>query len=338
MVTLVRNLRHQYDISVGFLKEKGYLGESLNNEGIKTTRFTSPWQIASYLKENTVDIIHTFLYRANIFGRIAGRLARTHAVISTQQAIDIWKPGYLVWIDRLTFRWCNLVIVNSKSAKDSVQRREKFASEKVAVVSNGINLESFSAKRSKEEIRKNLNLDLQVPIIISVARLHREKGMDFLPEIAAKVNQGIFLVVGEGIERRNMEHKIRKIGLQKRFKFLGWRQDIPELLKASDIFLMPSREESFPQAILEAMALELPVVVSDIGGVSELIEDKINGILVKSGDINSFALALNYLSDNSDKARLMGKNGYAKAANFTEKNMVESVNSLYQQLLKRNAK
>lgn len=335
IAALIENLGDQYDFSAGYLKEKGGIGDYLDNKGIPVRKFSGPFQIRKYLIENNISLLHTFLYRANIIGRFAGRLAGTRAVISTQQAIDAWKNPFFAGLDGFTSRWCDAVIANSGAAKEVLVARDGVDPDKIRVVYNGLDASKFKPSRSKEDNLRQLGIKKNGPVILSSTRLHKEKGADLLPEIAGKVPNGFFIVAGDGPEMGNMRSRVQALGLSDRFILLGWRSDISDLLAAADIFIMPSREESFPQAILEAMSLSLPVVASDVGGVKELVNQGKTGILVPPGDTDAFAAALNELSGNPGKAAAMGAAGRQSSLNFTEEKMIASIRSVYQEVLRR---
>ena len=241
-----------------------------------------------------------------------------------------------VWLDSFTSRWSALIIANSNTAKTILTEREKIPADKIKVVFNGVDLNRFAPGKDAGNEANELKRNSEGPLIISTTRLHREKGSDFLPAIAAGVEKGTFVIAGDGPERIALEKTVREKNLQNRFVFLGWRQDIPGLLAVSDIFIMPSREESFPQSILEAMSMKLPVVAMNVGGVKELVEDGKTGFLVPPGDTTAFSKALNTLNGDPVLSKKMGTNGYSKSLGFSEEKMITSINSIYNELLGRN--
>jgi glycosyltransferase involved in cell wall biosynthesis len=333
VVQLATHMRESYDISIGYLKEKGPLGELLEKQGFPVRRFGSPWQLLRYLKESRIEVLHTFLYRANVMGRFCGKLAGVSAVISTQQAVDIWKSSFLSVLDRLSAIFCDRIVTNSKAALQSLQRREKIPQWKMRVVYNGFDFSRLSFEESREGIRKDLGIAPGVRVVVSIMRLHYDKGADFLPEIAAQTGTGIFMVAGDGPARAAVEEEIKKRGLGHRVKLLGWRQDVLRLLRAADIFLLPSREESFPQAVLEAMASGVPAVAADVGGVRELIDDGSNGIVVPPGNTARFASALQTLLSDEVRRDAMGRAALEKSSCFSEKRMVREIDAVYQELI-----
>lgn len=335
LAALIDYLKPKYDFSVGFLKEKGYIGRSLEEKNIPLTHFKSTLQLVNFLKRNDFRIIHTFLFRAGVIGRIAGKMAKVPVVISSQQAIGKWRSFYHVWLDRFSSRWCDMIIANSLAAKQSIHKREKIPIEKICVVYNGLNFRAFTSNKSREEIRKELYISPDLPLILFVGRLHWNKGVDLLPDIASKVRRGIFLVAGDGPKRESLENKIMKLGLHDRFVLLGWQHDIASLAKASDILVLPSREESFPQVLLEAMYYKLPVIASDIGGVGELVDDQKTGILVQPRNTGGFAEALNNFIRNPALTKEMGEAAYKKCLMFSEERMVKEIDDVYQNLLNK---
>jgi glycosyltransferase involved in cell wall biosynthesis len=331
LLTLIESFGSEYDFVVGYFKEKGYIGQVIERKGIPVIKFDGLFDLIKYLKKNKFDLMQTFLYRANILGRIAGKYAGVPVIVSTQQAVDDWKYFYHSWIDGYTAQWCSKIIANSRTAKAVLIEREQIDPEKIEVIYNGLDLDAFKPGKTKEQIRKELNIPQDVPVIAYVGRLHKEKGTDYLPEIADNIKNAVFIVVGDGPEKNDLTTKATN-----NFKFLGWRQDIADLLGASDILIMPSREESFPQVILEAMSCSLPVVAYDVGGVKELIEDNTNGIIVSSGNIKEFSEAVKTLINKKDEAKRLGENGKVKSLGFSKSLMIEKTKVLYNNLLNTN--
>ena len=331
LATLIERLKPYYDFTVGYLKEKGTLGRQLESRGIEVIR-VSPYTLFRRLHGGKYDLLHTFLYRANVVGRIAAKLAGVPAVVSSQQAIDAWKKARHVWLEHATARWCDRIIANSVTTKTILQSREKIQPSRISVVYNGLNHEAFRPKQQAASVRKQWGIDENAPLIVCVTRLHPEKGTDLLPLIAEKMERGTFLVVGDGPQRGELEANVRRLNLQNRFFFTGWQDDVASLLAASDVYLLPSREESFPQVILEAMAMGLAVVAADVGGVRELVDDGVTGALVPPQDVEGFSTALTRLLANPAMARQMGMAGGKKSLQFTETRMVREIAQIYDEV------
>jgi glycosyltransferase involved in cell wall biosynthesis len=330
---LAVRLKHEIPLEAAYVKDKGHFGELLEKEGIKVTRISGVLELAGYLRRNNFNIVHSFLYRANIIARFAALFAPGTKVICTQQAIDRWKPLPLLVIDILTSRLVDLELTNSSAARDSIARRERIPAERIRVVYNGLDMNTFKPSRDKSEVRKELGIPFDAKVVVYAGRLHTEKGTDFIPEIAKQVHGAHFLIIGDGDLRDSLERMCRQMGLYERFKFTGWRQDIADLFNASDIFLLPSREESFPQVLLEAMAMRLAVVARDIGGVRELVVNNETGtLIIRTGSPLDFSVAINYLITNPAKAEAMGSSGRAKCASFTRDRVIQEMKKLYEEV------
>lgn len=315
---LAESYRGDYDITVGYLKENGATGEALAQAGFAVRPFTGLFDIAAFLAMNDIDLLHTFMYRANIMGRIAGQLSGTPVIISTQQAIDSWKTWPYVYADALTARWANRIIANSNAARDSLVTREKIIPQRISVIYNGVQQQPARKPRGSAGVT-----------VVSLTRLHQEKGADRLPQIAARAPSCDFMVAGDGPLRPMLENAAVELRLSGRFSLKGWVSDINTFLAGGDIFLLSSREESMPQAILEAMAAGLPVVAADVGGVRELVEDGITGYVVPSDDIGAYAAAIERLASLPRLREDMGAAGREKASKFTSEEMLKRTKALY---------
>jgi|GEM_PF-2310157 len=329
---LVKHFMDEYDVTVAVLKEAGYFGGILAQNGIKVVHLPGIWAVASYLRKNSVDILHSFLYRANITGRIAGRIAGVPIIISSRRAIDKWRNAWQVVLNRLSDGLANHIVCNSQaSSKELVN--EGYPQSRISVIYNGVDNAVFNMNESQDSARNTLGLTPAEPIALIVARLHLEKGIDLLPAIASKMPRGIFVVAGDGPLKKPFIDELKKLGLFSRFVFLGWRQDVASLMRAADFMLMPSREESFPQAGLEAAACGIPIVGFDIGGMRELVEDGQSGFLVSYMNIQAFADAANIFAIDRARARRMGALACSKAVQYSLKAMLTRTEELYKSLL-----
>ncbi|OGS44976.1 MAG: hypothetical protein A2539_04685 [Elusimicrobia bacterium RIFOXYD2_FULL_34_15] len=329
LLTILTNLKDKYDFSVGYLKENGEIGKEIENLKIPVKKF-SFFELIKYLKENKINIIHTHLYRANIVGRIAGKIAGTPTIISSQRSIDGWKKFYHVWLDTITSKSCNLIIANSEYAKNILIIRENISENKIKVVYNGIPTGNISGVQHPP-------FNINNPIIGYIGRLHNEKGVYLIPEIAKIViekNPKIkFFIVGDGHEMNSLKLKIEKYKLNNSVEFHGWDRILGNIYHKIDILLLPSEEESLPQAALEAMSFGIPVIASDVGGVSELVEDEKTGLLIKNRAPEEFANKIISLTENNYIFSYYSGNSKEKAHNFTIEIMINSIDNIYQSFL-----
>jgi glycosyltransferase involved in cell wall biosynthesis len=336
LVQLVDHLHDEYDITVCYMKDKGALGESLAQKGIPVVSYPGFTGLVKFMKQERFQLLHTFLYRANITGRIAGKIAGVPITVSTRQAIDLWRRPYQVWLDLATERFSDLIIANSQATRDVLIKKERVRPDKIEVVYNGVP-PSISVKgRDRHAVRAALSIPDDAKVVISVTRLHYDKGTDYLAAIFKDVTEEAwFLIVGDGPERTRLAEQVQTMGLTDRTIITGWRNDIGDMLRTADVFLLPSREESFPQAVLEAMACGLPVVAADVGGVQELVKQGTTGILVRPGDTAGFSRALNELLSDRDRLQRTGDRGREKSSQFSEALMIERMRLIYRHTLQK---
>lgn len=341
LLTLVKEQKNKFKISVGYLKEKSIIGEKLEEAGIKVYKLNSLYKIYRFIKTQKIHILHTHLYRANILGRIVGKIASVPIIISSQQSVDIWKKFYHVWMDRFTARFANCIISNSEAAKDVLSCRNKISDEKINVVYSGVNINDFNPEFKSNFSKKEWGLEQHDFVVGTILRLHREKGADYLPEIVTRVKEKIplvkFLVIGDGPLKEKIEEEIKKLSLNKNIIVAGWisPENIPSLLSFFDLFFLPSQEESFPQAVLEAMAMGKPVIATHVGGVSEAVLDGITGKLVPSGDWLALAESIVWMFNHRDERIQMGNEGRKRVVKlFSMDNMINKTQKIYNDLIK----
>ncbi len=161
----------------------------------------------------------------------------------------------------------------------------------VRVVHNGIDVERFD-RPSDLALRSTFTGGTERRLVLTLARLHWQKGLRHLIAAAAEVPEAVFIVAGEGEERPRLEDDVTRLGLGHRFRFLGHRTDIPDLLAACDVVVLPSLFEGLPVSILEAMAARKPVVATAIEGNDEAVADGVTGLLVPPADPSSLARAI----------------------------------------------
>lgn len=327
LLTVLENLKKKYDFSVGYLKEIGPIADEIEKLGIPVIKFNF-FSLTKYLKKNKIQIIHTHLYRANILGRLDGKISGTPTIISSQRSIDGWKKFYHIWLDKITSRYCNLIIANSQAAKNVLTTRERISPEKITVIYNAVELQSPIS-----------NLQSPIFTVGYIGRLHNEKGVYLIPKIAKIVcekNDKIkFLIYGDGPEKNNLKLQISNYKLQNKVEFLGWQTNLKNVYGSIDILLLPSEEESFPQAALESMSYGVPVIASDVGGVSEVVEHQKTGLLIKSKSPESFANAILSISQDHYCYHHFSENSKIKAADFSIAKMVNSIDDIYKSFLKK---
>ena len=172
------------------------------------------------------------------------------------------------------------------------------------------------------------------PLVLTVARLHEQKGHEHLIRAAVLVPGAFFVIAGDGPERERLESLVRESGIEERVRFLGQRSDVGALLAASDLVVLPSLYEGLPLSVLEAMAAGKPVIATSVGGVGEAIRDGESGLLVRPADPSALAAAIQGLLSDPIRAQRLGNAGRETVREqFSVDAMVRGVESVYEEVL-----
>lgn len=266
------------------------------------------------LRKGGYDLIIAYGLRANLLARLAGIGLPLKVVGGLRSLYSSDKPSQLLDIlDRATFSLCEGYISNSKTAIERYARLG-FSSEKFFLVRNGIDTGRFNPDKSGRNAKRlELGIAPDVIVIISVANLRPVKNhpmqLRAIRALSDKNVNALLLLAGEGSERAAVEKQASELGLKDRVRLLGGRDDIPELLAASDIFLLTSKWEGVSNSILEAMGSGIPVVSTCVGCIHEVVSDGEEGFLAPPDDDNLIVERLFQLCANIELRRAMGERG-----------------------------
>ena len=299
-------------------------------------------RIAQLMRDRGIPIIHGTDFNTNLLGLAAARLAGTKCVVSRVDLGHL-RAGFGPWhrrAEKLASRGADLVCANAEAVRQLCIREEGCTPEQVTIVYNGLDLKRFDGLAKK---------DLEAPLpertglrIAVIGNLWPVKGHRTLVEAAAIVVKQFptaqFFCAGEGPEREFLEKRIAELGLQNNVFLLGHRHDVPALLGQMDIGTLCSSAEGLSNAIIEAMASRLPMVVTDVGGNGELVRETENGFLVRYGDAQGLADRLGILLGSETRRREMGLAGRARVeAELTIERMQEAYGEMYRRLLEGGA-
>jgi glycosyltransferase involved in cell wall biosynthesis len=278
--------------------------------------------LAEYVVKEKIDIIHTHLVSADIMGRLVGRALKIPVVSTLHNIPEDYEREkfYRSWLEQLTARYAatHLVAVSESIRKMYIQQWN-IPSHKITTIVNGVPMEKF------------LSVPLGVPprekdhplIITNIGRLTPQKAQHIFIEaakIVTKVQKNVrFVIIGQGKLEQELKDQVQSLALNDYVTFAGVRYDIPEQLGNTDIFVLSSDWEGMPVSAIEAMAAARPVVLTNVGGVPDLVEAGSNGILVNPG--NSTALANALLDLIADEPRRLQMGLAARARVHTEFDM-----------------
>jgi glycosyltransferase involved in cell wall biosynthesis len=257
------------------------------------------------MREREVHIVHTHVWPADVWGRLSAKIARVAVLVTTEHSVDVWKKRPHLLVDWCLSKISDRIVCVSEAVRSFYSSRAGIRLDKLAVIHNGIDLSPFDTE-TDASLRGELGVPRDSPVCTVVARLLPEKGHRYFIEALSRIRRvlpsTVGLIVGDGPERKKLETLARNMHLNGgALKFLGQRRDVPEILEASDVFVLPSSvREGLSIALLEAMASRRAAVVTDVGGNRELIEDGITGVVVPPG--NSDALAVGILKVLQDKS------------------------------------
>lgn len=270
-------------------------------------------RLAGDLEQDRPDLLHCHDFTACFWGnRAADRIGLRPRVAT----LHSWMLG-LSWPKRIMFirelRRMNRVFVLSSATRERL-RRSGIGAAALVDLPVGPNLAAFSTPGHRESTRMALGIPHAAIVALTCARLEPEKNLPFLVQLARLLRANHppirFLVAGEGSRRARLEHLVKRHGLAGSVTLLGLRRDVPALLAAADIFLLPSHSEELPLSILEAMAAGLPVVATPVGALPQIVPgDPGAGFLVPARDVEDWVRRVRDLAANSTLRLKLGEEG-----------------------------
>ncbi|HYO75605.1 MAG TPA: glycosyltransferase family 4 protein, partial [Thermoanaerobaculia bacterium] len=235
-------------------------------------------------------------------------------------------------------RWSSRVITVSEALRQTYLAKRDLAPEKVTVVHNGIELERFRRDRAATRARLEREFDIPPgrPILVTVSVLRPAKGIEFLLDAAKRVDNAVFLILGDGNKREEWQALAAQQGIGDRVRWAGYRTDVDTILAGCDALVHPSLDDAFPTVLLEAMAAGLPVVATRVGGIPEIVNDGATGILVPPGDAEALASGIEELLSDRERMRRMGALATDSAiTRFSTAAWVSRLTAVYDEVLRR---
>ncbi len=305
------------------------------------------WKMRRFIQKGGFTIVHTHSSKAGILGRLAARQARTPVIVHTIHGWSFhdYMSPIIRWIYIFLERWIArfsdaLVVVSDRDIQKGLQagigRREQYR-----CIRSAIPLDEFDPRQvDRQAIRQELGIPSDAVVVGNVGRFSSQKNPLDWVRVAALVGQASpqahFLLVGDGPLRSQVEEALKQAGLAGRATLTGLRRDVPQMMAAMDIFLLTSLWEGLPRVIPQAMAMGLPVIANRADGVTEAIQDGINGFLCSPGEIEQMANSCIDLAHHPLKRQEMGHRGQVYALQeFDLRRMISDLEALYDELLAR---
>ena len=321
---------------------------------LSTAHFKAYAELYRLIRTRAYDIVHVHTPVAQVLGRIAARRAGVPVILYTSHGFQfdvrrpVWARVAIRQLERLLARWTDFIFTQSGEDAETAVRVGIADANRVVWIGNGIELSRFHPGPSEDGVRREFGLEPDDRVVAFVGRIVRHKGILELIEAMSLVREKLpsakLLVIGENsfpdvATRRVVEPLIQKAvgsnGLLDTIRFTGFRDDVPRLLRAADLMVLPSRGgEGMPRSIIEAMSTGLPVVATDVRGSREEVVHGETGLLVPPRDPQCLAAAILELLSDSDKAREMGMRGRQRALElYDERVVLERQLRVYRQLV-----
>jgi len=334
--------RERYDVRVVSLSH-GSSVRRLEKAGIEVNVIDEPddraaaQALAELLAPIEPEVVHNHMYRAEVVGTLAALLlgeegCQRPAVVSTVHSSRIRCVDDRQTLRQLTPLMDRLIVV-SRAIEQKI-RDEGRQGVPVSLIYNGVDLQRYNHQQPCCTLHDDYSIPEDSQIVGVVARLEAEKGhrtlMDAWPLVLFAQPRAWLLIVGEGSERNSLESQAASLGIADRVVFTGRREDVPAVTAALDVAVLPSYREAQGLSVLEAMALGRPVVASKVGGIPEMIEDGISGLLVPPNDSEALAGAIVRLLSDHPYADMIAKRGHDLVHDrFCIELMVNSIEALY---------
>jgi glycosyltransferase involved in cell wall biosynthesis len=325
----------------GQIEELGYPVDMVPISRLRDA--TAMPRLLHYLREQEVDILHTQLEHANTLGNLVAALQGIPSVCTLHTFDDpprgtskYWRYQLMWWSLRAN---CDRVLAVSEGTRQHHIRVGGLPPDKIVTMYNGIDLTRFArTPADRSRMRSALGIPPDATVLMTVAVLRQPKGiqymLDALPAVLESAPDVYYLLVGGGPYEAELKALAAERGVTDRVVFTGMRQDVPDLLAAGDVFVFPTLGDALPTVLAEAMASRLPIVACEIGGVPEMVEDGVNGLLVPSADAARLAEACIRLAGDPARREEMGRAGYAIAQQrFEVHAQVDNLVNLYFELL-----
>jgi glycosyltransferase involved in cell wall biosynthesis len=353
LYTLLCSLKNEpkLDLSV-IIFNKGKLADKLQEAGFDTLVidesihgfFTIRRRLVRELQNKGIDILHSHRYKENVLAALVKKRCNIKHLLQTVHGIQEYFMGLkklkITIYSRLnqyfTKRFFEKIIVVSSDIHNNLA--DIFEPDRLVTIHNAINTANLKTSKSATEVRKELRIEENQSIIGTAGRMVPIKGFDVLLKTAKLILEKKpmvrFLLAGEGPQKTELEQKARAMGLAEKVMFLGFRDDVIDIINCLDLFVMSSYHEGVPMSLLEAMALQKPVVATGVGGINEIIENDVSGFLVNPGDASALASAcLKVLNDPVLKLNLAIAARKRIDEEFSIEVQSERVMKLYQDLV-----
>jgi L-malate glycosyltransferase len=335
MIELIRRLDHsRFEVHVATFHRRGaWLARAEEHAASvaefpiagfrRASTFAQARRFAAWCRERGIALVHTTDLYANIFGLPAAAMAGVPVRLGNRREINPDKSPAQIALQRAAYSCAHVVVANSAAAGNRLAM-ERVPRSRIRVIPNGIDPEAYRPSHDERPIRR----------IVTIANLRPEKAHEVLFEAAELVLRRCpdaeFVIAGNGPRRQELEDLARFRGIAANVRFVGHVDDVAALLASSDLFVLPSRSEAFPNSVLEAMATGLPIVATRVGGIVELVENQRTGVLVPADDPRALGHGILDLIQWRSHAVRLGRAARAEVeARYSWQRMISAFERVY---------
>jgi len=330
--------RSRFTVQVASLSPEGPIAEQIKKLGITTHCLGACCQwdlrvfyrLARVIQRFRPHVLHSQLVHANVVGRLMGSLLGVPKVIATIQTVEKGKRWHNK-VENLTCRLSHKTTCVSPSVYQHAAQNIHIPESRLQVIPNAIDVDRFADAEPID--LAEFHLDSNKTTLVFVGRLDPVKNVDVLLRATTLISQEQnvqLIIVGDGPQRERLETLTETLNLTDRVRFAGQRLDVERILKAADIFVLPSQWEGMPMSAQEAMASGLPVIASRTEGIIDIIEDNATGLLVTPGSAEQLAHAISRLIQNPPLAQQLSHAAQQKARDlFSLETILQSYSDLY---------
>ena len=357
-MTLARMLdRVRFDVEFACLRRWGGFVDELMARDIPLTEYpistfrslaavAQQARLTRHIRRRGIQIVHAYNFYGNVFATPPARLVAPVVIASIRD-----RAPYLTRmqkrVQRYACQFADCILVNADAVKDWLIG-EGYDSSKISVIRNGVDLARFDNPPAPVELRRQLHVADDTPLVGVISRLTRLKGLEHFLEAAAMIKARVpnvrFLIVGETSPMDqgylgDLQRYAERCGVAPYVTFTGLRTDVPALLAGLTVSVMPSLNEALSNVVLESMASGAPTVATAVGGTPEAIVDGVTGLLVPPAESSAIADAVVHLLTDASLAQQLGRAGRGHIADhFSVRRMVRSTEDLYTELLERKGR
>ncbi|GAB3535569.1 glycosyltransferase [Pontibacter brevis] len=296
-------------------------------------------ELVSYIRRHNIKLVHCHLAWAGIAGRVAAKLAGVPVVYTEHNNFSSYHILTKL-MSRLTLPLSDLTIAVSADAEEA--SKKVVPEDKLCLVLNGVDTVAFQRGASAADLRQRLGIPKDHVVVATVAVFRKQKRLDLFVKvasgIAARHEKVSFVLIGDGPERAEVEAQAKQAGLQDRIFFEGLQHNVKPYFDMTDIYLMTSDYEGLPIALLEAMSMACAPVATSVGGIPEVVEDGVSGLLSPAGDVASLQEQVEALIQDKERRLEIASNARKRIEqHFSMRKMVQELEDVYHQFLTHGA-